>query len=462
MYQPLISHLKKSHILALALSLPLLMPLAACAAKAKQPSPITHRQGSLPASGTVILRSGMQWMDETSPLFQRLQASLVPMLTQRGLQIAQAGPSTLAPMPHNPLPGEPKKTETSGTPSYSGNSGKPDMGAGDEEEAKKQAGELARQGKLAPLKLGRYEAPIQDSALPPSVLAVKPVDPFTILFALSQKQGLPLMRRGGPIPGHFPPEMTQGDASIARYVLVSRFTVVRPSYGGARLRGSAGGGVSASALSAVQRGSSGRGGNFSSPGHTPMAAGSVRGVGALGYGAPAPAAPPRPSYGGTPGDYARGYEGMSPVPGDPWHREGDLKARDYPLRNGPQPEYASPPAAPGSGGTAPDVTVPPALPSLPRPPLPGDADIPPIKGNQPRSGVYAPAPESPPLAALAIPGSGVMGFALELECYDLAPAKQGNTPVLVWKSVVQQRADSPDLASALPEMAATAMGTKEK
>lgn len=101
-----------------------------------------------------------------------------------------------------------------------------------------------------------------------------------------------------------------------------------------------------------------------------FAAGSIKGVGAMGYGAPAPASPPRPTYGNTPGDYQRGYEGHRPGL-DPWHREADFKARNYQLRYGPQPQIASPP---------PGVSVPggpePGLPTLPKPPLPGDRDMP--------------------------------------------------------------------------------------
>ena len=102
-----------------------------------------------------------------------------------------------------------------------------------------------------------------------------------------------------------------------------------------------------------------------------LAAQPVRGVGTMGYGSPAPSAPPRSSYGNTPGNYQRGYEGNSPSPGDPWNREADFKARNYQLRHGAQPEFASPPERSVS---SPPATQP--LPTLPKPPLPGDADMP--------------------------------------------------------------------------------------
>ena len=105
------------------------------------------------------------------------------------------------------------------------------------------------------------------------------------------------------------------------------------------------------------------------------AAGPVRGVGALGHGPPAQAAPPpRPAYGGAPGDYARGYEGMNPMPGDFWHRESDFRARNYTTRHGPPPIYAAPPQSPPGGGGG--RVIEPYDPILPKPPLPGDSDPP--------------------------------------------------------------------------------------
>ncbi len=103
------------------------------------------------------------------------------------------------------------------------------------------------------------------------------------------------------------------------------------------------------------------------------AAGPVRGVGALGR-TPSPqsAPPPRPAYGGTPGDYGRGYEGMSPTPGDFWHRESDFRDRNYTIRQGSPPAYATPPQPPVGGGGG--RVIDPYDPTLPKPPLPGDSD----------------------------------------------------------------------------------------
>jgi hypothetical protein len=101
-----------------------------------------------------------------------------------------------------------------------------------------------------------------------------------------------------------------------------------------------------------------------------MAAGSIKGVGTMGYGAPASSSPPGSTFGGAPGDYARGYTGSMPD-SDPWNRDADFRARNYQLLHGPQPRYAMPPQS----GTAGAREAAP-LPTLPKPPLPGDRDMP--------------------------------------------------------------------------------------
>lgn len=102
----------------------------------------------------------------------------------------------------------------------------------------------------------------------------------------------------------------------------------------------------------------------------PVAAGTIQGVGTMGYGAPAPGVPPRSSFGDTPGDFRRGYEGN--IPGnDPWGREADFKDRSYRMRHGPQPQYAAPP--PDGTGSGPGAAT---RPPLSKPPLPGDRDMP--------------------------------------------------------------------------------------
>ena len=366
----------------------LLPALSACAAKEV---PIhTERGGNLPASGRVVVRSGLAWMNEQSPLFRNMSASLAPLLRERGLTVVEAPPSTLSPMP-----GPRDSGPTASAPT--GSAPKPDAAAGDQAAA--DAAAKSAPGK--PLKLPPYSVADSDAKLPPSVMAVVPIDPMEILFARSQKDGMPLLRRGGRIPGRIPPEMLTADPSLAEYTLVVRLTMVRPQ--AAR---SSGGGVK-------------------------MFGGAVGGVSTLGYGAPAPSAPPAPVYGGTPQDYARGYEGGSPT--DTWGRQNDMLARDYMTKYGPQPQYATPPGAPGAGGSPSGAA--------------GSARA--------GTGPSGEALVGDPIFLSAVPG-GVTGFALEMELYDLRNISDKPTPI--WRGLAQRRADAAGFAAALPDMLQKALG----
>lgn len=97
------------------------------------------------------------------------------------------------------------------------------------------------------------------------------------------------------------------------------------------------------------------------------AADTVRGVGTMGYGSSSPGTPPRSSFGNTPNDYRRGYEGNSPNPGDPWGREADFKARNYEQRHNPSPQPTAPATPPSPAPASAS-----GYPSSPKPPLPGD------------------------------------------------------------------------------------------
>jgi hypothetical protein len=349
-------------------------------------------QGELPSSGRVIIRSGLAWMDERAPLFVQLEQAMIPLLEQRGLTVAPAPASALQPMPQTLM--DPAIAQAP-----IGSPGRPDPNAGDQDAAKAKAAELAQSGALPKARMERYDAPVRDADLPASVRAVVPMDPSVALFAISQRQGVPLMRRGGAIPGRLPKEMSATDPALADYVMVARFAVVRPM----------------SARSSRH-----------DAGMT--AAGTVAGVASLGYGSPGSAtwsASGGSSYGASPLDYARGYEAGSPR--DPWNRQYDMRARDYTWRNAPL--STAPPPADGYGTLG-------------------------------GAGSEGSARELP-LAFRSLPGSGTMGFALELECYSLAPVREGKAPVRVWKSAVRQRADSPNLEAALPDMARHALGAKK-
>lgn len=403
--------------------------------------PINKEQsGSLPKSGSIALRSGLEWMDETSPLFMEIKATVEPLLSARGLTVEQPEPSALSPLPRELTAGAQKSKNT----------------------------------------------------------AAQSTTPQILQFARSQQEGTPVMFRGGRIPGRIPAELASQDAANLDYVILCRVAGVSPGY--ISMTDGAGYSAEAELVRHMMENPVFTG----KPDDFITAAGTVQGVGTLGYGTSAPATPPRSGYGSTPGDYARGYEGNSPVPGDPWNREADLRARDYQQKNSPPPQIATPPG-PSAPSVKPPVTEPAPLPSLPKPPLPGDTDMPavspgpaasrpaPTPVTEPQSGVgvlpdAAPAnpptpvnlpasslkpPQTKPAAAAnatpAIPRTSpdkskqkyaIAGYALELECYDLRPVKAGKKAKVVWACTVQQRADKPSLSAALPDMLRVALGLK--
>lgn len=392
-----------------------LLALGACAAQPAEPPLQLAQSGRLPEKGTVCLRSGLEWMDETSPLFRQLEAALVPLLREQGLTVVAVAPS--APVHRAARP----KSRTGG------------------------------KGANQPLRLERYDIPEKDADLPASVLAVRPPDPRTVLFARSQQQGTPVMPQWGRIPGRVPAELGTHDPAVAEYALVCRFAAIKPLPTLARLNDAAPDAVAAAAAPAPDDDAI----YLAQLDDIVTAAGPIRGVGTMGYGSPAPASRPPSSYGSTPGDYRRGYEGPSPSPGDPWNRESDFKARDYTTRHGPQPGFAAPPQSPQ--GTP---STPRALPALPRPPLPGDQDGLPGGADTVPNTPAAPAAPLPGRGGTGAPdaqGGDGAGYALEMELYALGATPKGQGPALLWRAEVRQQATATGLGAALPGMAAHAL-----
>ena len=453
--------------------------LGGCAAKRDQSRPAVIRHGQLPSSGTVVLRSGLEWTNENSPLFQSVRASLTPALTARGLQVAQNRISSSSPrhpsrnLDRNAaLPeGETEKTAQaeskkenaaralSGTDliTAAGPVGGPVSTSGGEQRGEPapaaSAGETFR-----PLRLEHYTLPVHDADLPGSVMAVRPPDLEAVLFAASQRRGYPvLLNQVDRIPGRLPKEMYSIDPLLAKYTLIIRFAALRSPLTATVAQAKT---PPASAVTLAQaKLSPASAASFDS---FVTAAGPVRGVGSLGYGSSTPGNPPRPVYGGTPGDYARGYEGMSPYPRDIWHRESDFNDPSYRRRHSPPPAYASPPHA----AVKPDNTpiIAPYDPTLPKAPLPGDSS----SMIRIRPGHSGPATE-PGFAdgatgGSAVPDEGtfppiteagvkVQSYLLELECFELAPPAKGKAPAMVWNCRVQRDATPTGLEAALPGMA---------
>ena len=427
--------------------------LSACAAKHEPDVPLLEQSGTLPVSGSITIRSGLAWMNEDAPLFKSLQPQLEDLLQKRGLRIVAVTPSALEPSPSNPLQQgavdpDMQRKRISATRS---------TGVTDEQ-ARATATDLAGQGKLPQVKLRSYALPEDDRDLSPSVMAVKPQDPRTVLFAHSQRSGVPLMRWNGPIPGRMPAEALSGDPAKADYVLIVRFSVVRsPDFAAA---------VGGRRTALAQQQNTVPDGLRQTGNILVMAAAgarsaprSVSGVRPMGYGKTAPARPlpSRPGYGNTPGDYIRGYEGTSPDSRDFWNRESDFNSRDYVRRHSPPPEYATPPGvtrqAPPylAGGLTDPVTGRPVSPTDPGyPPAPGSYPI-----DQPQTGYGS--------GASADPASISEGFILEMECWSLVPlrGKAKGKAELVWQAQVRRPADGTPLFQALPGMAELAIGQEK-
>ena len=388
-------------------------------------APPTHKEqsGSLPKSGSIALRSGLEWMNESSDLFQQLKTVVEPLLTAKGLSIMEIPDSTLAPLP---------------------------AGIGERGGAAKSAG---KQQSAKAIKLQSYSEAGGTSSGSSASGASQGLIPPVLFFAQTQLDGAPIMLRGGRIPGRLPLEVKSHDAANIDYVIICRMTAVSPGY------------ISevetAPHIAVAVNDDLSENANFNgNPDDFVTSAGTVQGVGTLGYGSSTPASPPRSSYGSTPGDFNRGYEGNSPVPGDPWNREADLRARDYQLKNSPPAQVASPPADTGRVAAPPE---PAPTPSLPKPPLPGDTDMPAVSpGPAPSRPAQDPSSAKKTLGTSGTFFKGkkpaIAGYALELECYDLKPAKAGKEPKVIWRCTVQQRADQASLSAALPGMLRVAFG----
>lgn len=388
-FRPLFPALARTGVsICLLAAAALVFPGAVAAAKKVEIQ--TQQSGALPQKGRFVLRSGMQWLNETAPMFYKVSSELAKELTELGLTRVTVGASALDPMPNTPLPNK-SKAQTSRPPTPA-----PDKGPA-EEEASQKAADLGKSGKLPKLKLRTYQTPDKDTDLPESVRLVASPDVTRALYAKSQQTGTPVVQNFA-IPGRIPKELAD-DAKVADYAFVIRFAAVR------------------SWASAPEQTP------FAGPPGVLVAASTVGGTSRLGFGTPAQPSPPGRDTYGTPGGYVRGYEGSSA--GDFWHRDNDFYQRDYQFKHGPQPNYATPPSglSPHSGGTGRGFGV---------APLPGG-----------EHGV-----------------SNVGWHFLLVDCFDLAPAREGKKPAIVWQAAVRAPGADEDLGTALPKMARAAVAVQ--
>lgn len=345
------------------------------------------RTGKLPRQGTVVIRSGLAWMNETAPAFQAVSRALEKELTARGLSVVPyAKPSVPEPMPETPL----QQAERARTPSPPEKSTAAPAAApavsGDAASEKTEV--LAKERKLPKLTLRSYSTPDSDANLPQSVKDVRPPDVSRALYARSQELGMPVVQDFS-VPGRIPAEISE-DASYADYALVVRFAAIR---------------------------------SWSGAGSVPAFSGTLvaaAGSSALGYGPPASPSASAPNTYGTPGGFVRGYEGAAP--NDFWGRDRDFFQRDYQFKHGEPPQYAKPPQ---------DFT-----------PGAGRSSVPEVSGRI-----------TPQVSEWAI---------LFLECYDLAPARRGGSPVSVWSASARKALSGGSFAenAAALAQAALAMETR--
>ena len=348
---------------------------------------MAEQWGEFPRHGRVVIRSGMAWLDENAPVFSRMASALATELRARGLTVVNVKASSLDPMPKTPLPN--KQTAAK-------NSRKPIVLSGpSEEEAARKARELAKSGQLPKLKLRAYETPTRDSDLSESVRNITAPDVTRALYARSQQLGRPVVSSFA-IPGRMPKELTN-DAKIADYAIVIRIAAVQ-------------------SLAAVPE-------TLPFGPGTLVAATSIGGSGALGFGQPAQGTPPGQSTYGTPGGYARGYEGFAP--NDFWHRDSDFRQRDYQFKHGPPPNYATPPSGLSGSKT----------------------------GTQQRG-----------FGVGNIPGrahvSSIGWHLVLMDGFDLTPVLKGGKPAQIWQAKISRPGEPEELANALPKMVQAVFAAK--
>lgn len=373
-------------LLALCCGLAAACAIPAFAANAQ--SADISRTGAFPKRGTIVIRSGLSWMNETAPAFQAVARELQRELASLGLTVAPyAKPSKLEAMPETPLP------PNTANPSKAGEKMPPAPLKGaaalspSDEIAREKTESLAKDGKLPQLKLRSYGTPRRDADLPQSVKNVRPPDVSRAMYARSQEQGLPVVHTFA-VPGRIPEEL-ESDAAYADYALVVRFASVR-SWGAAPERFMNPSGPLAGTL---------------------VAAAGITGSGALGYGPPAsPSSSAPPSTYGTPGGYVRGYEGSAPT--DFWGRDRDFFQRDYQFKHGAPPQYATPPKG---------------------------------LSTPPRRGGPA-SPDFSTFGEIRTPSISEW-ILLHMDCYDLAPVRNGQKPTLIWSGSARKPAQGEPLAN---------------
>lgn len=192
-----------------------------CASAARDAVQLLATTGALPASGRIVIRSGLGWLLEDDPLFASVARALSDGLQERGLTVVSVESSRPAPQPpgiaavrHAPVP------ENKGAPHR--------IMSVAEAVSRMSAMQLAREGRLPQSSFKGGAAGVarrETSALPALT------QPEMIRFALSQENGLPELRGMVTIPGRLPEEIHGSDPETADYALIVRFAMLWPASG---------------------------------------------------------------------------------------------------------------------------------------------------------------------------------------------------------------------------------------
>ena len=227
------------HITALCLFALHLTASIAAAVPAKPGTPLelpqlVHREGTLPQSGRMVIRSGLAWLNEESPLFSPLLQEAEKSAAARGLSLVPAAPSRMADLP----PGT-DAVRNAVVPEAGGKGKRQRVMSVPEATARMQAMHLARTGKLPQTRfgsnagiLGLPQAPGGESTAKqtvPNTQSLRLTQPELIRFALSQEEGLPALSGHVDIPGRLPQELREKDPNLADYAMTAKFAMLWPA-----------------------------------------------------------------------------------------------------------------------------------------------------------------------------------------------------------------------------------------
>ena len=186
-------------------------------ARAASAEQLVSYTGTLPHTGRVVIRSGLAWVAEDTPLFALVARALGDVLTERGLTVVATPPSRLAPYPpgmeafrNRPVPPNP------GRP--------PRIMSLHEASMRMKAMQLAREGRLPKTSFGGTKRDVGERPSPLTGGAL-------LRFALSQEKGLPELRGRITIPGRLPEELAASDAGLASYAVTLAYAMLWPGSG---------------------------------------------------------------------------------------------------------------------------------------------------------------------------------------------------------------------------------------